>query len=74
MSYVTAIVLLYLVYMLPSTHKWCRAEGDMFRPRPVSSGPWVNATKGEVWPKPQMEIKLTDVLQIRPENFKFEVR
>jgi hypothetical protein len=39
----------------------------------VASGPWVKATTGEVWPKPQDETKIAEVFQIRPDMFDFEV-
>ena len=39
-----------------------------FRP-----GPWVEATKGEVWPKPKVQKSQQEFFSVRSNNFKFEV-
>jgi hexosaminidase len=40
----------------------------------INPGPVVQATKGEVWPKPQQQEKSQDFFVIRPHTFSFEVR
>ena len=37
------------------------------------SGSWVQATEGEVWPKPKYQNYQSDFFVIKPNNFKFEV-
>lgn len=39
----------------------------------VDPGPRVIATKGEIWPKPQFQIKTNDYLIVKPQNFNFKV-
>lgn len=36
-------------------------------------GPRVIATKGEIWPKPQFQIKTENYLVVRPKLFQFKV-
>ena len=51
-----------------------QGKGDQFRPDPVTSGPWVRPTKGQIWPKPRYQITNEDFVEVDPNNFKFEVR
>jgi hypothetical protein len=37
------------------------------------AGPWVQATKGEVWPKPNLRIIKEDFYLLRPSNFDMQV-
>ena len=47
--------------------------GDEFKNWPVKPGPWVQATKGEVWPKPKVSKPQQEFLVLRSNNFKFQV-
>lgn len=49
-------------------------EGDQFRPKPVGSGPWVNRTTGEAWPKPRYQVTQGDYFLLDPLIFEFKVR
>jgi len=37
------------------------------------AGPWVQATKGELWPLPKMRVIKEDFYLLRPSNFEFRV-
>jgi len=37
------------------------------------AGPWVQATRGEIWPIPKMRIVKEDFYLLRPSNFDFRV-
>jgi len=47
--------------------------GDEFKNWPVKPGPWVQQTRGEVWPKPKVQKPQADFLALRPNNFRFEI-
>ena len=48
--------------------------GDEFKKWPVKPGGWVQATKGEVWPKPKVSKPQEEFLVLRSNSFRFEVR
>ena len=48
--------------------------GDEFKNWPVKPGPWVQQTKGEVWPKPKSSKPQQEFLVLRSNSFRFEVR
>jgi len=47
--------------------------GDEFKNWPVKPGAWVQATKGEVWPKPKVSKPQQEFLVLRSNSFRFEV-
>ena len=49
-------------------------RGDDFKPAPGRPGPWVAASKGEVWPKPAFQQKVEEFFQVDPSVFQFQVR
>ena len=48
--------------------------GDEFKNWPVKPGAWVQATKGEVWPKPKVSKPQQEFLVLRSNSFRFDVR
>jgi len=47
--------------------------GDEFKNWPVKPGPWVQQTRGEVWPKPKAQKPQRDFLALREKSFRFEI-
>jgi len=48
--------------------------GDQFKNWPVSTGPWVHPTRGEVWPKPKVQKPEEEFLALREKDFRFEIK
>ena len=46
----------------------------LFKPSPIRSGPWIQMTKGEVWPKPKLQVKKNQVLLVESLDLHYEVR
>ena len=69
----TTNVIIYLTILIVSL---ARAEhgGDEFKKWPVKPGGWVQATKGEVWPKPKVSKPQQEFFVLRSNSFRFEVR
>ena len=63
-------------YLTILTVSLVKAEhgGDEFKNWPVKPGPWVQPTKGEVWPKPKVSKPQQEFLVLRSNSFRFEVR
>ena len=63
-------------YLTILTVSLVKAEhgGDEFKNWPVKPGPWVQATRGEVWPKPKVSKPQQEFFVLRSNSFRFEVR
>jgi len=46
---------------------------DEFKNWPVKPGPWVQQTRGEVWPKPKVQKLQTDFMVLKDNSFRFEI-
>ena len=46
----------------------------LFKPTPIRSGPWIQMTKGEVWPKPKLQVKKNQALLVESLELQYEVR
>ena len=44
------------------------------KPTPIRSGPWIQMTKGEVWPKPKLQVKKNQALLVESLELQYEVR
>lgn len=61
-------------YSLTAALAWAQTHGgDEFKNWPERPGPWVQATRGEVWPKPKVQKPQETFLALKPSAFKFEV-
>jgi len=47
--------------------------GDEFKNWPVKPGPWVQATRGEAWPRPKVSKPQQEFFVLRSNSFRFEV-
>jgi hypothetical protein len=47
--------------------------GNVFKPEKLKSGPWVEMTKGAIWPKPAQQISSENYFLVDPQTFKFKV-
>ena len=44
-----------------------------FKPSPMHQGSWITMTKGELWPKPKLQVKKNAFLMSQLPNLKYEV-
>ncbi|TRY70519.1 hypothetical protein TCAL_10668 [Tigriopus californicus] len=44
-----------------------------FAPAPYRAGPWVLSTRGEIWPKPQIQQSSSSFFSINPDTFQFKL-
>jgi len=66
-----------LVILISLSVLACRSSaehgGDEFKNWPVRPGPWVESTKGEIWPKPKVQKSQPEFFSVRSSSLKFEV-
>ncbi len=48
-------------------------EDEFFKPKSSTSGPWVQQSSGAIWPKPAYQFASSNVLEVDPRKFEFEV-
>ena len=48
-------------------------EGNVFKPNPLTPGPWVKMSHGAIWPRPAQQSSLPNFFVLDPNAFKFEV-
>ena len=48
-------------------------EGNVFKPNPLTPGPWVKMSHGAIWPRPAQQSSLPNFFILDPNSFKFEV-
>jgi hypothetical protein len=63
-------IFLLITSLLPCN---CLLKGNSFKPNPLQPGPWVEMSKGMVWPKPQHQTFSDEYLILDPTKFKFKV-
>ena len=47
--------------------------GNVFKPENLKPGPWVEMTKGSIWPKPAQQTLSDYYFLVDPQTFKFKV-
>ena len=52
----------------------CEILRDLFLSSFYRPGPWVESTKGEIWPKPKVQKSQPEFFSVRSSSLKFEVR
>ena len=48
-------------------------SGNVFKPEELKPGPWVEMTKGSIWPKPAQQTSSDNYFWVDPQTFKFKV-
>lgn len=48
-------------------------DGNVFKPDPLTPGPWVKMSQGAIWPRPAQQSSGLDFFVLDPENFKIQV-
>ena len=49
-------------------------SGNVFKPDPLTPGPWVKMTHGAIWPRPAQQSSFPDFFVLDPKSFRFQVR
>ena len=49
-------------------------KGNVFKPKPLKPGPWVNMTRGKIWPKPKYQHTNSTFLVLDINKFRISVR
>ena len=49
-------------------------DGNVFKPNPLTPGPWVDMSHGAIWPRPAEQSSQPNFYLLDPKSFKFEVR
>ena len=48
-------------------------KGNVFKPKPLRPGPWIQMSTGEIWPKPKFQTTNSVVLDIDVNSFSIKV-
>ena len=48
-------------------------SGNVFKPDPLTPGPWVQMSHGEIWPRPAQQKTWKNFFVLDPKHFKIEV-
>ena len=62
------IIILFLHFCLAN-----QFNPHFFKPSPMHQGSWITMTKGELWPKPKLQVKKNAFLLSKLPNLKYEV-
>ena len=62
--------ILLLVLLGDTSFIWA---DERFRPSPLHPGPWVDMTRGSIWPKPKLQDTYASFLVLDPNTFSIKV-
>ena len=71
-SYSVSIVLLVTGVLAARTVR-AQDSGNVFKPAPLTPGPWVKMTHGSIWPRPKQQNSWPYYLVVDREHFNFQV-
>ena len=59
----------FLLAIVAQAQDW----GDVFVPDPLTPGPWVHMSSGNIWPRPAQQQTQTEYFVLEPRTFEFRV-
>ena len=66
-------MLLFLSYAITMALVQGQDNGNVFKPDPLTPGPWVHMTHGQIWPRPAQQQTQPDFFVLDPKSFKIQV-
>ena len=65
--------MLVLIWSLLITLVQGQDSGNVFKPDPLTPGPWVKMSHGAIWPRPAQQSSWPNFFVLDPKSFKLQV-